>query len=486
MSRADAIARAQEYFDSGTFKSDLARRVAIATESQNPERVGELARYVESEIKPALEALGFRCRVMRHAKARGPFLYAERSEGEELPTVLGYGHGDVIRGLEAGWHAGLSPWQLVERDGCYWGRGVVDNKGQHTINLAALAAVLAVRGRLGFNAKWLIEMGEETGSAGLREICAENRDLFAADVLIASDGPRMAGDRATLSLGCRGAYPIDLTITAREGGHHSGNWGGLLSNPAIQLAHALASIAGPTGQVRIPDWVPKEIPDSVRRVLAECEIVSGPGDPQIDPAWGEPGLTAAEKVYAWCTFEVLAMSAGNPENPVNAVPPRAWARGQVRTVVGVDPDEILPALRRHLDRQGFPMVEVAKARDEVRDAYRSRSSVGALGCRVDRAQLEPAARHHPEFGRFAAQRYFHRRPRRTDHLGAAFLPRLLAARAQRTLAAADRARGARAHGGRLLGLGRTRDQGPGIRDQGSAIRDRIPDYLIPDSWLSDP
>ncbi len=309
MSRADAIARAQEYFDSGTFKSDLARRVAIATESQNPERVGELARYVESEMKPALEALGFRCRVMRHAKARGPFLYAERSEGEELPTVLGYGHGDVIRGLEAGWHAGLSPWQLVERDGCYWGRGVVDNKGQHTINLAALAAVLAVRGRLGFNAKWLIEMGEETGSAGLREICAENRDLFAADVLIASDGPRMAGDRATLSLGCRGAYPIDLTITAREGGHHSGNWGGLLSNPAIQLAHALASIAGPTGQVRIPDWVPKEIPDSVRRVLAECEIVSGPGDPQIDPAWGEPGLTAAEKVYVWFTFEVLAAPA---------------------------------------------------------------------------------------------------------------------------------------------------------------------------------
>src|SRR5205807_2537927 len=308
MSRADAIARAQDYFDSGTFKNDLARRVAIATESQNPERVGELARYVETEMKPALEALGFRCRVMRQAKARGPFLYAERSEGEGLPTVLGYGHGDVIRGLEAGWHAGLSPWQLVERDGCYWGRGVVDNKGQHTINLAALAAVLAVRGRLGFNAKWLIEMGEETGSAGLRELCAENRDLFAADVLIASDGPRMAADRATLSLGCRGAYPIDLTITAREGGHHSGNWGGLLSNPALQLAHALATIAGPTGQVRIPEWVPKEIPDSVRRVLAECEIVSGPGDPQIDPAWGEPGLTAAEKVYAWCTFEVLAMS----------------------------------------------------------------------------------------------------------------------------------------------------------------------------------
>src|SRR6516162_8080424 len=103
MSRAAAIARAQEYFDRGAFKTDLTRRVAIPTESQNPERAGELARYIETEMKPALEALGFRCNVMRHAKARGPFLFAERREGEGLPTVFGYGHGDVIRGLESGW-----------------------------------------------------------------------------------------------------------------------------------------------------------------------------------------------------------------------------------------------------------------------------------------------------------------------------------------------------------------------------------------------
>ena len=370
MSRDAAIARAADYFDSGGFKTDLARRVAIATESQNPERTAELARYVEAEMRPALEALGFSCRVLRHAKARGPFLVGARHEGDDLPTVFVYGHGDVIRGLEAGWKPGLSPWQLVETDGRYYGRGTADNKGQHTVNIAALAAVLAVRGRLGFNVKWLIEMGEETGSSGLRELCAEHRDLFVADVLIASDGPRMAADRATLSLGCRGAFQIDFTITAREGGHHSGNWGGLLSNPAIQLAHALASISGPTGQVRIPEWVPDGIPDSVRRVLADCEIVSGPGDPQIDPSWGEPGLTSAEKVYGWSTFEVLAMSAGNPESPVNAVPPRAWARGQLRTVVGIDPDEVLPALRRHLDRHGFPMVEIAQAREEFFRATR--------------------------------------------------------------------------------------------------------------------
>jgi acetylornithine deacetylase/succinyl-diaminopimelate desuccinylase-like protein len=370
MTREAAIADAECYFDSGAFKADLARRVAIPTESQNPDRVAELRRYAEEEMRPVLESMGFTCRILTHPKARGPFLYAERIEDKRLPTVLGYGHGDVIRGLEAGWKEGLSPWKLTEVDGRYYGRGVVDNKGQHTINIAAQAAVLKLRGKLGFNAKWLIEMGEETGSPGLRELCAEQRDLFAADVLIGSDGPRLGLDRPTIFLGSRGGFPIDLTIEAREGGHHSGNWGGLLSNPAIQLAHAIACIAGPTGQIRIPDWVPEKIPESVRRALADCEVVAGPGDPEIDPNWGEPGLTRAEQVFGWCTFEILAMTSGNPEAPVNAVPPRAWARGQLRFVVGVEVDKILPALRKHLDRHGFPFVNIGKGRDEIFAATR--------------------------------------------------------------------------------------------------------------------
>jgi acetylornithine deacetylase/succinyl-diaminopimelate desuccinylase-like protein len=370
MSRHAAIARAQAYFDSGAFKADLGRRVEIATESQNPQRAGELKTYIDVEMKPALEALGFSCRVLTHEKARGPFLYGERIEDAERPTVLGYGHGDVIRGLDAGWRQGLKPWQLVETEERYYGRGVADNKGQHTINLAALAAVLAARGRLGFNCKWLIEMGEEIGSPGLRELCAEHRDLLAADVLIASDGPRLCADRPTIYLGTRGGFPVDLWIDARAGGHHSGNWGGLLSSPSIQLVHALSTICGATGQVRIPEWVPDAIPDSVRRALADCKVRSEPGDPVIDPNWGEPGLTLAEKVYAWCCFEILAMTAGNPDNPVNAVPPRAWARGQLRFVAGVDPEAVLPALRRHLDRHGFPMVQIAKGRDEIFRATR--------------------------------------------------------------------------------------------------------------------
>jgi acetylornithine deacetylase/succinyl-diaminopimelate desuccinylase-like protein len=370
MSRDFAIASAIDYFESGAFKADLARRVAIPTESLNFDRAAELNDYIEAEMKPAFESLGFACKLMRAPGVRYPFLFAQRIEDDSLPTVFSYGHGDVVRGLEDAWNQGLAPWNLVERDGRYYGRGVADNKGQHTINVGALAAVLRIRGCLGFNMKWLIEMGEEAGSPGLRELCKQYGDLFAADVLIASDGPRLSADRPTIFLGSRGAYPIDLWIEARDSLHHSGNWGGLLSSPSVQLVNALSSIVGPTGQVRIPEWVPGGIPDSVRRALADCEVRAGPNDPAIDPGWGEAGLTLAEKVFAWCAFDILAMTAGNPDRPVNSVPPRAWARGQLRYVVGVDHGQILAALRRHLDHHGFSMVQIAKARDEFVHATR--------------------------------------------------------------------------------------------------------------------
>ncbi len=370
MTRALAIAQAEQCFDSGAFRTLLARRLAQPTESQNPARAPELAAYLEAEIRPAFEALGFTCRTLTHPKALAPFLYAERIEDPALPTIIGYGHGDVIRGLDAQWSEGLSPWKLVERDGRWYGRGVVDNKGQHLININGLRAVLETRGKLGFNAKYLIEMGEECGSPGLRELCTEQKELFKSDVLLASDGPRLNAERPTIFLGARGGVTFDLTINAREGGHHSGNWGGILSDPAIQLAHAIASITSPTGQIRIHEWVPKELPAAVRKALADCEIDGGPDGPTIDPEWGEPGLSPAEQVFGWCSFDVLAMKSGVPETPVNAVPPSAWARCALRFVVGIDPDDVIPALERHLKRHGFDMVEVTKARDAVFNATR--------------------------------------------------------------------------------------------------------------------
>jgi acetylornithine deacetylase/succinyl-diaminopimelate desuccinylase-like protein len=369
MDRANAIARAHAYFDDGSFLADLTRRVAIPSSSQEPERAGALRSYLVDEIAPTLAKLGFRCRILDNPNGP-PALAAERIEDPALLTVLLYGHGDTIRGLDDLWRDGLSPWKVTVEGERIYGRGTADNKGQHGVNFGALAAVLAERGALGFNCKILIEMAEEVGSAGLREICAAHRDdLLEADVLIGSDGPRNAPDAPTIFLGARGGYPIDLVVDLREGSHHSGNWGGLLANAGIVLAQALASITDARGAIRVPEWRPP-LPQAVRDLLVGVEVDGGEDGPRIDRDWGEPGLTPAERVFGWNSFEVQAFVAGTPERPVNAIPGTARAHCQLKYVVGTDVHDIIPALRRHLDRRGFANVEVRRGRSSIFGASR--------------------------------------------------------------------------------------------------------------------
>src|SRR5258708_5055855 len=304
--RDGAIGRAEKYFDDGGFLAELERRVAIPTTSQEQDSMPALQQYVSGEMTESLEKLGYDCTVLPNPRTEyGPFLIARRIEDPAKPTVLTYGHGDVIRGQEEQWRQGLSPWKIVVEGDRLYGRGTPDNKGQPTV---------------------------------------------------------LGGTRGTLN--------FTLKLTLREGGHHSGNWGGLLANPGIILAHALATITDQRGQIKVPEWRPKTLTNSVRAALADAHVDAGEGAPEIDPEWGEKSLTPVERVFGWNSFEVLAFKTGNPDRPVNAIPPSAIAYCQLRFVVGTDPHEILPALRRHLDSHGFPQIELEQARDVIMNATR--------------------------------------------------------------------------------------------------------------------
>lgn len=362
MSRSEALAAAAAHFDDGGFVRDLARRVAIRTESQDPASGPALRSYLADEIGPSLEALGFTCRIHANPEpAFGPFLIAARQESDDLPTVFVYGHGDVIRGQDKSWTKGQGPWVLAADGERLYGRGTADNKGQHSINIAALAQVLAARGgRLGFNVKFLVETGEETGSPGLAAFCTRERAALAADALIASDGPRLRRDRPTLFLGTRGVANFDLSLTLREGAHHSGNWGGLLRNPGTVLANAIACLVDGRGCILVPALRPPPIPANVRKALAGVEFGGDAGDPAIDRNWGEPGLTPTERVIAWNTLEVLACRTGNPDHPINAIPPSAKATMHMRYVVGTDVSRLADEVRAHLAANGFGDIEVSE------------------------------------------------------------------------------------------------------------------------------
>ncbi len=362
MTRTDAIARARHQLHSGEFLAELDRRVAYQTESQSPGQRHALRAYLEEELQPAFSQLDFATRIIESPTGKSPYLLAEYRESPSAPTVLTYGHGDVVDGMAGEWRDNLDPWRTTTIENRVYGRGTADNKGQHSINMSAIRAVREARGgRLGFNAKFIIETGEEIGSPDLRQVCESLRDELKADLFLASDGPRLAADRPTIFLGCRGGIRIHLDVNLRDGSHHSGNWGGVLANPATILAGAIATLVDAKGRLLLDELKPPRLSNQIRATLADVKIEPMSDELALSENWGEEGLSAAERLYAWNTLEVLAMSSGNIEKPANAIPGRAQAVLQLRFVVGTKVDQIADVIRAHLHDNGFGMVEVQAA-----------------------------------------------------------------------------------------------------------------------------
>lgn len=350
--------------------AQLSPLIALPTESGNPDLTQNLRDYLTDLVDPFFAPLGFGTQVLENLiDPRFPFLLAERFEAPDFPTVLIYAHGDVVSGQAQEWRPGLSPYRIQMEGDRLYGRGVADNKGQHFVNLTALKAVIETCGSLGFNCKLLMEMGEEVGSRGLPELAEAFSERLSADVLIASDGPRLDAKRPLVFLGSRGSQRFELKVSLRESALHSGNWGGLVADPAIVLAHAIASIVNSQGQILVPEWRPDSLTSDIKSLLAKCApaLSSLEG---VDSDWGEPTLSPVERAYGWNSFCVLAQISGKPEAPVGAISPTASAYCQLRFVAGTVATDILPALRRHLDRNGFGQVEIVPSATGVAPATR--------------------------------------------------------------------------------------------------------------------
>ena len=110
MGRDEALGQIDDYFLNGSFEADLARRVAVRTESNLEGCEAALQSYLDDEMTPFLSSMGFDCTI--HPKPRsdaGPILVARRQEGDQLPTVMTYGHGDVVAGYDSQWVDDIDP-----------------------------------------------------------------------------------------------------------------------------------------------------------------------------------------------------------------------------------------------------------------------------------------------------------------------------------------------------------------------------------------
>ena len=353
-----ALKISENLFVDGEFIANLRSLVSFVTDSKNSVSNENLIRYYVDGLSGILAELGLQTEIIDNPiKNAPPFLIGKRIESSELKTILLYGHGDTVPLQQELWNEGISPSKLKIIDEKIYGRGVADNKGQHLVNLMALLSVLKTRKKLGFNIKVIFEMGEEVGSPGLFELCEQYKDYLKSDVLIASDGPRVAVDVPTVFLGSRGAINFELEVKYREGAHHSGNWGGVLRDPGVRLSHALSIITNKTGNILIENWKPTSLTEEVRdRLKSLPNTVSK--TLEIDKNWGEPGLSSNEKLFGWNSFSILAMKSGDIDVPVNAIQPSAKALCQLRFVVGTDENKVISSLREHLDQHGFQDIKI--------------------------------------------------------------------------------------------------------------------------------
>src|SRR5215211_8143181 len=143
-------------------RRELFELLAIPSVSARSEHDADTRRTAEW-IADSLRSAGLSATV--HETAGHPVVVGEyRGAPAGAPTVLVYGHYDVqpAEPLDL-WTS--PPFEPEVRDGKFYGRGSVDDKGQLFLHVKAIEAHLATRSKLPLNIILIAEGEEEVGSA---------------------------------------------------------------------------------------------------------------------------------------------------------------------------------------------------------------------------------------------------------------------------------------------------------------------------------
>lgn len=283
-----------------------------------------------------------------------PVVVANWRVDDSLPTVIIYGHYDVQppEPLEL-WHS--EPFEPEIRDGKVYGRGASDDKAGVLIAVQAVEASAKATGRPPINVTFLLEGEEEIGSPNLPAFLQEHRELLKADLAISADGGIFGVGVPSLTVGSRGLAGVEVAVKGANADLHSGMYGGAVANPAMALAHILSSLQAPSGEVLVegfydgvPELTPElrdavaAIPDQDDAELAELGLSSW---------WGDEQFTPQERRLLRPTLEVNGMWGGYQGAGIKTVlPSEAHAKITCRLVVGQEPDEIIAALKKQIEK----------------------------------------------------------------------------------------------------------------------------------------
>jgi acetylornithine deacetylase/succinyl-diaminopimelate desuccinylase-like protein len=271
--------------------------------------------------------------------AGNPVVYAEKLVNSSLPTILIYGHYDVMPAEPLDlWVS--PPFEPEVRDGHIFARGADDDKGQSFMHAKAFEYILS-SGELKCNVKFLIEGEEEIGSPSLEVFCAENKELLACDIILVSDTSMLAADMPSITTGLRGLAYWQIEVTGASRDLHSGIFGGAVANPINELSKMLASLTDTDGRVTIPHFYDKvqEISAIEKELIAQIPFDEGAykANLHVDKLFGEKGYSTIERTGVRPTLDICGIWGGyTGEGSKTVLPSKAFAKLSARLV----PDQI--------------------------------------------------------------------------------------------------------------------------------------------------
>ena len=336
-------------------KEDLRRLVAIPSVSARGESLADCAEAVRELLTEA----GFRTEI--HPGEVGPFVVGETGSGPL--AVMIYNHYDVQPEdpVEL-WHG--APFELLERDGLWYGRGVADDKGEFVSRLAGWRLFREQHpGQLPFRLIWLVDGEEEIGSPSLENFLKQRFAGESVDICWWEYGEIDSNGRPVILCGFKGVMAVELRCRTAKADLHS-SLGAIFDNPLWRLAAATASLRDSAGRVTVDGFY-----DAVRRPTGEdTEAVRQPpfSFESVMQATGAqrplPGVDAA-RFYHAVNFEpcmnVNGFSGGyGGEGAKTVLPAEGAVKIDFRLVPDQSPQQVIGLLRRHLDHHGFDDIEI--------------------------------------------------------------------------------------------------------------------------------
>jgi acetylornithine deacetylase/succinyl-diaminopimelate desuccinylase-like protein len=332
---------------------ELLQYLRIPSISTDPAYAGEVGRCADWLIERMREA-GLAAEKI--PTAGHPLVYAEwLGAGPSKPTVLFYGHYDVQPPdpLEEWRHPPFEPTVEGER---IVARGATDDKGQSYCHVKGVGAMLAERGALPVNVKFIVEGEEESGGQAIEKYVRsdEGRRRLAADVVVVSDTAMWAPGEPAITYGLKGLAYFEIRVQGANRDLHSGSYGGGVANPANAIAAIVASLKDPaSGRVLIPGFY-----DDVRALadwerqefsalgLDEAEVRE---DLAVDALPGEAGYSYIERTWARPTCDVNGLWSGYQGPGAKTVlPAKAGCKVSFRLVADQTPERVAEQLRTHV------------------------------------------------------------------------------------------------------------------------------------------